>query len=181
MHTVNLAIKICLIYLVLVTVSEGSELSIPNTFEDGQVTSAAEMNANFKAVETAINNIDTRVNDITKSSTRTFLGFSSEKITGGQGFFSMQRMCMTSFTDSKMCHTEDIFNSKITDSALASADDGYAWILTRDVNGIYSINEFRDCESWNSNSNARTGSAISMQGSIFELSCNSSAQIACCK
>ena len=38
-----------------------SELNVPNQFEDGQVTSAQQMNANFEAIQAAVNDNHARI------------------------------------------------------------------------------------------------------------------------
>ena len=51
---------LCLV-LVIVGVSAASSVSVPNTFTGGTPAVAAEVNANFSAVENAINDNDSRV------------------------------------------------------------------------------------------------------------------------
>ena len=41
--------------------AQASELDVPHTFVAGQPALAAEVNANFSAVETAVNDNDTRI------------------------------------------------------------------------------------------------------------------------
>jgi hypothetical protein len=48
--------KLLLLSLTLTSsIALASELNVPNQFEDGQVTSAAQMNANFDAIQAAVN------------------------------------------------------------------------------------------------------------------------------
>ena len=53
-----LAVPVC---LALVEIATGGPVSVPNTFVANTTALAAEVNANFNAVETAINDNDTRI------------------------------------------------------------------------------------------------------------------------
>ena len=81
--------------------AQASELEIPNTFEDGQVTSASEMNANFEAIKAAVNDNNSRI-DAPRSQ---FVGFSSTTLDGAGGMFAMQQACHVSFKNSHVCDT----------------------------------------------------------------------------
>ena len=47
-----------------------SELNVPNQFEDGQVTSAAQMNANFDAIQAAVNDNHARIESMQQPTSR---------------------------------------------------------------------------------------------------------------
>lgn len=99
----------------LIVQVKASELEIPNTFEDGQVTSAAEMNANFEAIKAAVNdnhalmtNILSLIND-TSSELTGFVGFTPTAVDVNAGLFAVRQQCHNFVPKSKVCGTNDFY------------------------------------------------------------------------
>ena len=176
---------------------QASELEIPNTFEDGQATSAAEMNANFEAIKAAVNDNNNRIN----APRSQFVGFSSTKLDGAGGMFAMQQACHVSFVNSHVCDTSEVSGSSYSVSAMATVEEeDSAWIRTK-VAGFNSertiINEDASaqasytsgqviykttCAGWGTNNASYRGFTINgTNGRIGNQACNLSAKVACCR
>ena len=67
--------KLLLLSLTLTSsIALASELNVPNQFEDGQVTSAAQMNANFDAIQAAVNDNHARIESMQQPTKASFSG-----------------------------------------------------------------------------------------------------------
>ena len=89
-----------LLFLTLTLISSiamASELNVPNQFEDGQVTSAAQMNANFDAIQAAVNDNHARIESMQQPTKAVFQGFSTDSMDGGQGLLPCNRPVITLF------------------------------------------------------------------------------------
>ena len=177
--------------------AQSSELEIPNTFEDGQVTSAAEMNANFEAIKAAVNDNNSRIG----SPRSQFMGFSSTKLDGAGGIFAMQQACHVSFSDSHVCDTAEVNGSSYSASAMATTGENEsAWIRLRmgATNGTSaatssdgSVQAGRSttgivfdatCGGWANTNNAYRGLTINGNtGALSASVCGNELKIACCK
>jgi hypothetical protein len=177
-----------LITLLYMSASTAGTLSVPNSFSSGNTTSAADMNSNFSAVTTAVNDNDSRITALETSSDKVFQGFSSETVTGAAGIFAMAQACSSSFSGSKICNTNEFVNS-VYNSA-ASNLSGNAWIIPivtgQDTTGL-EVNSGRsevsevnlNCSGWG-NINSQ-GSIVSSTGRLIVAQCNLSIAVACCK
>jgi len=171
-------------------------VTIPNAFSSGTTTSAAEMNANFTAVKSAVDDNDSRINTLEGSvsaPTSQFMGFSSGTTDGAGGLIGMSNLCHTSFSGSHICSTVE-FGGSIKNSATGVS--GTAWIrpvITGDTNltdiesGIEGNSGTQlSCQGWNSNSVADTGLSVDDKGSINRTfgvlsTCEVQRSVACCK
>jgi len=182
--------------------AQASELEIPNTFQDGQVTSASEMNANFEAIKAAVNDNNNRI-DAPRSQ---FVGFSSTKLDGAGGMFAMQQACHALVTESHMCDSSEVTGSSYSASAMATIEEGdSAWIRVKLAGGIsdqgqaiaedlsitlgngtpsYSAQRVGSCEGWKSNAGGSYGPEgviITHKGGLGQSKCDQPLKVACCR
>jgi hypothetical protein len=193
--------KINLILLTIPTFLFGAfsfagTLSVPNSFSSGGTTSAADMNSNFSAVSTAVNDNNTRITALETSSAPVFQGFSSGTVDGGDGIRAMKSACDASFTGSKICTTGEYLNSIYNSSA--SNLSGSAWLLPEMTgygsNSAYGMEKWSSiavssgnperefsCVGWGSDAADRRGISASSSGGVGRTYCNTSQSVACCK
>lgn len=169
--------------------AQASELEIPNTFEDGQVTSASEMNANFEAIKAAVNDNNSRI-DAPRSQ---FVGFSSAQFDGKGGLFAMQQACHILVADSHMCDTSEFTGSSYNSSAINTIEENdVAWVrpkvvayasgyvVNEDASRVDGAGDF-SCEGWRVNDDRTRASIVYSNGSLGSQDCRSIAKVACCK
>lgn len=153
-----------------------SELTIPNQFTDGQVTSASQMNENFAAIQAAVNEINSTLDSIQSSSgtivqsanKSTFKGFSAGKLDGAAGILALQQQCDNLSAGSRVCFASEVLTSAYNASAVATLPEGgKAWLFPGNLvfeDGFVSISETGitlplynqvaglSCQGWSSNS-----------------------------
>jgi len=121
--------KLSILSLLLISsFALASELNVPNQFEDGQVTSAEQMNANFEAIQAAVNDNHARIESMQQSTKAVFQGFSTESTNGGQGLIAMQQACHNFVPGSHICNTTEFADSPYNATAVETMT-GNAWIL----------------------------------------------------
>jgi hypothetical protein len=159
-----------------------AEFEIPNEFEDGQVTSAAEMNANFQAIKAAINALNTAQPDVV-----TFQGYSAP-IIGTAGVHAFASACEAVSAGSRICTGDEL---TLSPSSNASTDlDGYAWIARElsqaniSAAGEYSQQTYE--KKWYDQlQSCLTGDAHVIKHGRYHgfsgISCDDTYPIACCK
>jgi hypothetical protein len=103
-----------------------AEFEIPNQFEDGQVTSAAEMNANFQAIKAAIDTMSATQSDVV-----TFQGFSNETVPGNSSGDLFAKACHDLVPESRVCLLHEIFLSPFDDSK--TIPSGHAWLYQEKI------------------------------------------------
>lgn len=174
--------------LVSSSLTGASELSIPNEFSSGDTTSAADINNNFSAIETAVNDNSTRLNAIESGSTRVvFQGFSAGTVTGDQGIRQLQSACDATFTGSKICSSEEYANS--TYNAGAANLSGDAWLLatplsstTKKVREAITGKDYSEGDlSCNGYVSSGSGLIVSAVGELSTTSCSDAIRVACCE
>lgn len=162
-----------------------ANFEIPNQFEDGQVTSAAEMNANFQAIKAAIDVLNTAQSDVV-----TFQGYSAP-IAGTAGVHAFASACETVSIGSRICTGDEL---TLSPSSNAPTDlDGYAWIAKELTSA--SITSSFDDDQWQTQIHERkwhgrlksclTGDAHVIKNGRFPIfsgiSCDDTYPVACCK
>jgi hypothetical protein len=169
-----------------------SELNVPNQFEDGQVTSAEQMNANFEAIQAAVNDNHARIESMQQPTKAVFQGFSTDSMNGGQGLIAMQQACHNFVPGSHICNITEFAESPYNPQALESMTDD-AWILLNfanggsqqsyatDKNGLKPTNNMSDhsCSGWNDT--GTYGLYVSPTGEFEHWPCAEVKKIACCK
>jgi hypothetical protein len=179
--------KLLLLTLTLFSsIALASELNVPNQFEDGQVTSAAQMNANFDAIQAAVNDNHARIESMQQPTKAVFQGFSTDSMNGGQGLIAMQQACHNFVPGSHICNTTEFAESPYNASAVQTMS-GNAWVLVDVVSDInsqsntkhgYQIdNDDTSCDgnTWGSGPTITSEGAVSIQG------CDTIHKVACCK
>ena len=186
--------KLLLLTLTITSsIAMASELNVPNQFEDGQVTSAAQMNANFDAIQAAVNDNHARIETMQQPTKAVFQGFSTDSMNGGQGLIAMQQACHNFVPGSHICNITEFAESPYNPQAVESMT-GSAWILSNfsvndgrsdfvmDKNGIgrYYMNSTVTCDAWTDQSGSN-GTSINDKGDLTTQLCSNSFQVACCK
>ena len=174
-----------------------SDLTIPNTFSSGATTSASQMNANFTAVESAVDDNHSRISVLEAMVNPVFQGFSSTSVDGAAGTRSMKSACNSSFSGSKICTTKEYLNSVY--NASAANLSGSAWVLP-ELQGYATGNAFAiekwsgiakegannperefTCQGWASSTSTYRGMSVASTGSVGRTTCDNSQPVACCK
>ena len=144
-------------------------VEIPNQFEDGQVTSASQMNENFQALKVEIEALKSQLTSQANNQVN-FIGYSEDSMNGGAGFFNMLQACDNSYSGSHICDGADISKSSFNPAAMDSVS-GSAWI----------INGSSSCESWSRSTEQFTGRSINEYGRNTYSFCHETLKVACCK
>jgi hypothetical protein len=185
--------KLLLLTLTLTSsIAMASELNVPNQFEDGQVTSAAQMNANFDAIQAAVNDNHARIESMQQPTKAVFQGFSTDSMNGGQGLIAMQQACHNFVPGSHICNTTEFAESPYNADAAATMADSSAWVLIKAVGSGYgnvtdasglraSINAGEHTCLGYSVSSGNYGTRINGVGKVFSARCEMEYKIACCK
>ncbi|HCL69291.1 MAG TPA: hypothetical protein DIC49_07215 [Gammaproteobacteria bacterium] len=176
------------------------ELTVPNQFSNGQATSASEMNANFSAVESAVNDNDQRISQLEGQGPVVFQGFSLSTIDGAQGLRTMTQACDSTYPGSRMCSTAEYRDSPFNPNA--ENLDSPAWInpvilgigtpgatsnqwgIVEAVSGAISLDsQYLSCRGWSASD--LEGMLVSETGQmligIASSGCNQSNRVSCCK
>jgi hypothetical protein len=160
-----------------------ADFEIPNQFEDGQVTSASQMNENFQALKSEIEALKSQLDASTENNKVTFVGITEEKFDGAGGLLAMGQACDAMVSGSFMCGVNEYKHSIKPSNLLISSS---AWINFRDDYYILSSN----CSGFSDSS--RYGFFIDDNGNIVDpeanssevgpaVNCNIQRGIACCK
>ena len=194
---VGLRNTILVMFCFVLPFAEASELEIPHTFENGQVTSATEMNANFEAIKAAVNDNHNRIFEQRTQ----FVGFSSATFDGSGGLFAMQQACHILVPQSHMCDTSELSGSAYSASALQTIEnsDDNAWIRYKvagfdaertviDENALQPATAFAgnsgegtSCRGWKDDQAIYQGLIVRWNGSFSTQDCGRIAKVACCK
>jgi hypothetical protein len=185
--------KLLLLTLTLTSsIAMASELNVPNQFEDGQVTSAEQMNANFEAIQAAVNDNHARIESMQQPTKAVFQGFSTDSMNGGQGLIAMQQACHNFVPGSHICNTTEFAESPYSAEAVATMAGSNAWVLIKAV-GIGSSNAtdatgskrpdnpYKHTCTGYSDSGSYHGTRINSAGKILGADCSAEYKIACCK
>ena len=193
--------KLLILSLTLISLfAMASELNIPNQFEDGQVTSAEQMNANFEAIQAAVNDNHARIESMQQPTKAVFQGFSTESMNGGQGLIAMQQACHNFVPGSNICTTSEFAQSSYNENATADLT-GSAWIIVSIGGGApssqigsFSIIEansmsanstsyygLSSCHGWASDSSGSYGKILNTNGTMSSAKCDTQQKVACCK
>ena len=178
-------------FLVLLLSNSSFAVEIPNQFEDGQVTSASQMNENFQALKVEIEALKSQLTSQANNQVN-FIGYSEDSMNGGAGFFAMLQACENFASGSHVCNTDEFVKSQYSESAMSTVSGG-AWILSSIValrgseggwssNGIpTSSTRYVNCQNWTTSSDYYYGTSIFPGGGISRSNCSVEQRIACCK
>lgn len=178
-------------------------VEIPNQFEDGQVTSASQMNENFQALKAELEAQRALIEANLGNQKVVFQGFSAESMDGGQGLLAMQQACHNLVAGSHVCKDTEIALSPYNPSAQNL--EGYAWVLQEigpsfTSDSQYLINSpislFRlsgsdmdmgsidvngSCYGWGRATNSYRGAVVSSNLVVTRTYCDLQSKVACCK
>ena len=178
-------------------------VEIPNQFEDGQVTSASQMNENFQALKAELEAQRALIEANLGNQKVVFQGFSAESMDGGQGLLAMQQACHNLAAGSHVCKDTEIALSPYNPNVQNL--EGNAWVikevgasfgvdtdymvqsplsLERISGPDYQLNYSsfeRGCLGWSSNSDNYQGATVSNTLKVGAHRCGSQQKVACCK
>ena len=164
-----------------VTSAQGDQLNIPNKFEKGGVLIADDMNKNFNAIATAVNDLDDSLEARSQ-----FVGFSTSTVTGTEGIFAMQQACNDFSSDSHVCNSTEVAQSTYNlNTPLPKNSE--AWILVDIRSALSQFNLKREnspktlsCDGWNTTEGAM-GATVTAKGMFKTADCNVATYVACCE
>lgn len=159
-----------------------SELEIPHKFENGQSTSADDMNANFDAIEAAVKDNNTKIQELynSTSNAKAFVGFTPTSTNGGVGIYVMQQMCDDFVSGSTICALEEIAASPYSSSAAATLEETLpAWVTQTPVFQREFSSNYSNCGNWG-NANWE-GTVVTASLHLSEESCAINRPVSCCK
>ena len=183
-------------------------VEIPNQFEDGQVTSASQMNENFQALKAELEAQRALIEANLGNQKVVFQGFSAESMDGGQGLLAMQQACHNLVAGSHVCKDTEIALSPYNPNAQNL--EGSAWVISENrqttnsvSNGslfqlsplslhsrkstLYSFGDDdfgkfdRGCGGWGSINTEFLGATVNNVLNFETRSCESQQKVACCK
>jgi hypothetical protein len=145
-----------------------AEFEIPNEFEDGQVTSASQMNENFQALKVQIEALKSQLEVNKEIKKVTFVGVTEEKFDGAAGHLAMGQACDAMSSGSFFCSYED-YASSIKPINLVINSDAR-------LNG-------NSCQNFSTNfdSSDYRSSGINIHGVVYSPRCSFNLSVACCK
>ena len=194
--------------LVVAPYSLASELTVPNQFSSGDVTSASDVNANFAAIEASVNDNFSRIAALEGQSQgagarAVFQGFSAGSVNGGAGLIAMQQQCDALVKGSHICTDTEFAKSPYNSQALNLA--GEAWVL-KELSGAsmgddrylltsplslnissaasnsYLLNyENSSCGGWSEVHSSYKGPRVNSDGQFGSSFCQNHHKVACCK
>ena len=91
------------IFLALLLSNSSFAVEIPNQFEDGQVTSASQMNENFQVLKVEIESLKAQLEALNKTNKVTFVGVTNEQFSGNAGIVTVGQACDSMYKNSYVC------------------------------------------------------------------------------
>ena len=176
-------------FFALLVSAAASAVEIPNQFEDGQVTSASQMNENFQALKVEIEALKAQLEQSQTEPKVEFKGYSAP-ISGSSGVAELAAACDAVLTGSRICLGDELLKAPYNENFVYPQD--YAYIARKLSHANIStgssyiqtqewLGETRSCWSGGSlqvlRSNGRMTSSLS-NGSNY---CSSEYPVACCK
>ena len=178
-------------------------VEIPNQFEDGQVTSASQMNENFQALKAELEAQRALIEANLGNQKVVFQGFSAESMDGGQGLLAMQQACHNLVAGSHVCKDTEIALSPYNPNAQNL--EGDAWVIMEVQTSMTTEDTFRidsplslaligglrnqmnyggynrSCSGWRSNSPSNSGAITTNALGFYHSFCSTQQKVACCK
>ena len=194
--------------LALLLSANAFSVEIPNQFEDGQVTSASQMNENFQALKAELEAQRALIEANLGNQKVVFQGFSAESMDGAQGMLAMQQACHNLVAGSHVCKDTEIALSPYNPNAQNL--EGEAWViremgsvggggagdnnrglviessplsLHRTVSNEDSNHPYNDraCTGWRTVSEPYSGATVNSLLSFNKSDCGVQNKVACCK
>ncbi len=175
-------------FLVLLLSNSSFAVEIPNQFEDGQVTSASQMNENFQALKVEIEALKAQLEQSQTSPKAEFQGY-SEPIRGSSGLGDLAAACDAVSTGSRICLGNELLEAPYNENFVNPQQ--FAWIAQKLIhanatsgNDNIRYHEFygstRSCWSYPKTLFVLTSSGR-LSNNIPNESCYDSYPVACCK
>ena len=160
-----------------------SELTVPNQFSSGDVTSASDVNANFAAIEAAVNDNHARIQEGLQSQSRpVFVGF-SEPVSGTSGLNSWQQACHNISAGSHICSDFELNTAPYNPESPIPVDT--AWINAEVITYNQQYENYKNegrIASCNSSNSYDTSPYVISGGKTRKIgSCEIVLPVACCK
>lgn len=119
------------IFLVLLLSATTYAVEIPNQFEDGQVTSASQMNENFQALKVEIEALKSQLSNIQAESNIQFVGFTEGLMRAKNGTIEMNTLCHNYISDSRVCTDMEV--KKMLHDPNNPIPNGVAFVVAEDT------------------------------------------------
>jgi hypothetical protein len=153
-------------------------VDIPNQFEDGQVTSASQMNENFQALKVEIEALKSQLEESINNNKVTFVGVTEEQFTGISSFLAMGQACNSMEDGSFFCSAKD-YRTSIKPANISF--DSEAWLSGYHENYPIEV-YYYNCSGWTSNG-LEDAVTINNLGNVqaTTINCATPRPVACCK
>jgi len=158
-----------------------SELTVPNQFSSGDVTSASDVNANFAAIEAAVNDNHARIQEGLQSQSRpVFVGFSAP-VYGQSGLGAWQQACHNLSPGSHTCTDYELFVAPYNPNA--PIPEGSAWVGHEIQSANVSTGSSNGTSGrWAKILSCHNGYGYTVEdGRFSSLTCGRDLPVACCK
>ena len=118
-------------FLALLLSNSSFAVEIPNQFEDGQVTSASQMNENFQALKVEIEALKSQLSNIQAESNIQFVGFTEELMRAKNGTIEMNTLCHNYTPNSRVCTDMEV--KKMLHDPNNPIPNGVAFVVAEDT------------------------------------------------
>jgi len=153
----------------IISSSALADFEIPNQFQDGQVTSASQMNENFQALKSEIEALKSQLEASAENNKVTFVGVTEEKFAANVGIFAMGKACDAMVKNSVIC-TTDMYRESIKSEEVEI--NGAGWLLhDSHDNACYDF-------TYTASNHTNT---IDSNGNVSHVHCSNVLGVACCK
>ena len=179
-----------------------ADFEIPNQFEDGQVTSASQMNENFQALKAELEAQRALIEANLGNQKVVFQGFSAQSMNGAAGLLAMQQACHNLVAGSHVCKDTEIALSPYNPNAQNL--EGQAWVIADVGAAVHDQNSSRvtlisplslfdhndsynsgrlveSCKGWTSFHSPNRGAVATSELGITTSGCQFEQKVACCK
>jgi hypothetical protein len=120
-----------------------ADFEVPNQFEDGQVTSASQMNENFQALKSEIEILRAQLEQNQASTKVQFQGFSTETVSGDSAGDTFARACHNFVPKSRVCMDHEVFLSTFDNTLSIPLVHG--WVYKARTSSISNPNILSGC------------------------------------
>ena len=162
-------------------------VEIPNQFEDGQVTSASQMNENFQALKVEIEALKAQLEQSQTPPKVEFQGY-SEPIAGSSGVADLAAACNAVSTGSRICLGDELLEAPYNENFVNPQQ--FAWIAQKLTHANMADDNYRLAQWFGSTrscwSKPMTLFVLTSSGRLSETipndeNCYDSYPVACCK
>ena len=163
------------------SVYASEEVTIPHEFKDGDVTSADQMNENFRALAKGINDNRALVAELVAESTVVFQGFTESTFDGAEGLLAMQEACYNLSEGSHICTNSEIAESSYNPNAENLHKNETAWVTSGPQADANTPVLEHSCDGWKSRNANYMGTVVNDSFQFSDSVCSTHNRVACCK